>query len=231
MVTTPDGRPVAMVHCNNCTNEINAWAKLSAPVPRGLGQTVDHEPAVTTMFTSALQGDADGGGLVLLQLPVRRTHHRPGGRPAPVCPRSREPVQLRQLMRTQLYSALATLKLGMDILCEEQVAVDRLLGHGGFFKTPVVGQRMMAAAANAAVSVMETAGEGGPWGMALLAAYAGPQEPRARPWTTTWTPVFAGQKVYPVEPQAEDLTGFTAFMERYRANLAVERAAVEHYTI
>ena len=231
MVTTPDGKPVAMVHCNNCTNEINAWAKLFAQFQEAMGQTVDMNKLFTTMFESALQGDANGGGLVLYNyLSGESITGLDEGRPLFVRGPESE-FSFANLMRTQLYSALATLKLGLDILSGEQVAVDRLLGHGGFFKTPVVGQRMMAAAANAAVSVMETAGEGGPWGMAVLAAYAGRKTQGQTLDNYLDTCVFAGQKVTTVEPQAEDLAGFNAFMERYRANLPVERAAVEHYTI
>ena len=137
-------------------------------------------------------------------------------------------MDFANFMRAQLYSALATLKLGMDILAGEHVALDRLLGHGGFFKTPVVGQRIMAAAAGAPVSVMETAGEGGPWGMALLAAYLVRRTGGQTLEDYLDKAVFAGQPVTTLSPQADDVEGFNAFIRRYSAGLAVERSAVEH---
>ena len=131
-------------------------------------------------------------------------------------------------MRAQLYSALATLKIGLDILAGEQVAVDRLLGHGGFFKTPVVGQRILAAAAGAPVAVLETAGEGGPWGRALLAAYRGRKAEGQTLEDYLEQKVFAGQPVTTLAPEAADVAGFNAFIGRYTAGLPVERSAVEH---
>ena len=187
MVTTPDGRPVAMVHCNNCTNEINAWARLFRQFPTPGPEVEITTPCSPPCLRPPSRASQDGGGLLLYNyLSGEPITGLEDGRPLFVRGPESD-LSFANLMRTQLYSALATLKLGMDILSEEQVAVDRLLGHGGFFKTPVVGQRMMAAAANAPVAVMETAGEGGPWGMALLAAYADAR-PRARPWRTSWTP-------------------------------------------
>ncbi len=227
MVTTPTGKPVAMVHCNNCTNEINAWANVFTGFLEAMDLPVDKNKLFTAMFRTALSGAPDAGGLVLYNYlsgePVAGVD---AGRP--LLMRSPEAhLDFANFMRAQLYSALATLKLGMDILAGEHVVVDRLLGHGGFFKTPVAGQRIMAAAAGAPVSVMETAGEGGPWGMALLASY--------RAWRKTGqsledyldAQVFAGQSADTVQPEAEDIAGFTAFMQRYVPGLAVERAAIE----
>ena len=226
MVTTPDGAPVAMVHCNNCTNEINAWAGVFEGLLTALGQKVDKNALFTAMFSSALEGKVDGGGLVLYNYlsgePITGLEE---GRP--LLARGPEgELTFANFMRTQLYSALATLKIGLDILAGEQVAVDRLLGHGGFFKTPLVGQRMMAAAAGSPVAVMETAGEGGPWGMALLAAYAVAKEEGQSLQDYLDHQVFAGQAVTVVEPEAEDVAGFAAFMDRYNRGLAVERSAV-----
>ena len=228
MVTTPTGKPVAMVHCNNCTNEINAWASVFKGLLSALGQTPDMNALYTAMFQSAAQGADDAGGLVLYNYlsgePITGMEE---GRPLLV--RSPEAtLDFPNFMRAQLYSALATLKLGMDILAGEQVAVDRLLGHGGFFKTPVVGQRIMAAAAGAPVSVMETAGEGGPWGMALLAAYCVRKAQGQTLEDYLENQVFAGQPVTTLAPEAADVEGFNAFIRRYSAGLAVERAAVEH---
>ena len=228
MVTTPTGKPVAMVHCNNCTNEINAWAKVFQGLLEALGQKPDMNAVYTAMFRSALEGAADGDGAVLYNyLSGEPITQMEAGRPLLV--RTPEAhLDFPNFMRIQLYSALATLKIGLDILAEEKVALDRLLGHGGFFKTPEAGQRIMAAAAGAPVSVMETAGEGGPWGMALLAAYmvTKAQGETLEHWLDS--KIFAGQKVETLEPNAEDVAGFRKFMERYKSGLAVERAAVEN---
>ena len=217
-----------MVHCNNCTNEINAWAEVFSGLLTALGHEVDKNALYTAMFTSALEGKADGDGLLLYNyLSGEPVTGLSDGRPLLV--RGPEAhLNFANFMRTQLYSALATLKVGLDILGEEHVAVDRLMGHGGFFKTPVVGQRILAAAANSPVATMETAGEGGPWGMALLAAYAVHKTDGQSLQDYLNTQVFGDQKVSVVEPQAEDVEGFTNFMVHYKAGLAVERAAVEH---
>ena len=134
---------------------------------------------------------------------------------------------LPNLMRAHIYSAMATLKIGLDILQDEKVAVDRLLGHGGYFKTPEVGQRVMAAAMGAPVSVMETAGEGGPWGMALLAAYAVEKQPGQTLEDYLDQQIFAGQKVETIAPDPADVAGFQAFMEQYKKGMPAERAAVD----
>ena len=228
MVTTPDGAPVAMVHCNNCTNEINAWANVFEGLLTALGHEVDKNALYTAMFTKALEGKADCDGLLLYNyLSGEPVTGLSDGRPLLVRgPEAK--LNFANFMRTQLYSALATLKVGLDILAKEQVKVDRLMGHGGFFKTPVVGQRIMAAAANSPVAVMETAGEGGPWGMALLAAYAVHKAEGQSLQDYLDTQVFGDQKVSVVEPVAEDVEGFANFMVHYKAGLAVERSAVEH---
>lgn len=228
MVTTPAGKPVAMVHCNNCTNEINAWAQVFRGFLEALGQTPDMDQVFTAMFRSASAGAADGGGLLLYNYlsgePVTGLNE---GRP--LLARAPEgQLTFANFMRVQLYSAVATLKLGLDILSGEQVVVDRLLGHGGFFKTPEVGQRIMAAAAGAPVSVMETAGEGGPWGMALLAAYRAEQAGGQTLEDYLSQRVFAGQTVSTIAPDPADEAGFAAFMERYVKGLPIQRAAVEH---
>lgn len=227
MVTTPDGAPVAMVHCNNCTNEINAWAQVFKGFLESLGQKPDMNQIFTAMFQSAQAGQADGGGLVLYNyLSGEPITNLKEGRPLLV--RSPEAaLNFPNFMRVQLYSALATLKIGMDILAGEHVMIQRLFGHGGFFKTPEVGQRIMAAATSSSVSVMETAGEGGPWGMALLAAYLAERKPGETLEHYLDCQVFAGQTVVPLDPQPQDVDGFTQFMKRYRSGLTVERQAVE----
>ena len=225
MVTTPDGAPVAMVHCNNCTNEINAWAQVFKGFLQALGQTPDMNQIFTAMFTAAREGAVDGGGLVLYNYlsgePITNLEE---GRPLLVRGPDAQ-LTFPNFMRTQLYSALATLKIGLDILAQEEVAVDRLLGHGGFFKTPVVGQKILAAAAGAPVSVMETAGEGGPWGMALLCAYMVQKEAGERLEDYLDNKVFAGQPITTQTPDPEEQAGFQQFLGRYTSALVVERTA------
>ena len=227
MVTTPDGAPVAMVHCNNCTNEINAWAQVFKGFLEALGQTPDMNQIFTAMFSSARQGAVDGGGLVLYNYlsgePITNLEE---GRPLLVRGPDAQ-LNFPNFMRTQLYSALATLKIGLDILAQEEVAVDRLLGHGGFFKTPVVGQKILAAAAGAPVSVMETAGEGGPWGMALLCAYMVKKEAGERLEDYLDNKVFAGQPISTQTPDPEEQAGFAQFLGRYTKALQVERTAAQ----
>lgn len=226
MVTTPTGKPVAMVHCNNCTNEINAWASVFQGFLEALGDTPDRNRIFTAMFTAAGAGERDCGGLLLYNyLSGEPVTGLTEGRPL-LCRKPEGRLSFPNFMRAQLYSAVATLKIGMDILAEEQVRIDRLFGHGGFFKTPVVGQSVMAAALGVPVSVMETAGEGGAWGMALLAAYRG-AETGASLEDYLEHQVFAGQTGTTLEPDPADRAGFEAFIQQYAAGLAIERAAVE----
>ena len=172
MVTTPDGAPVAMVHCNTCTSDLDGWVKLLGEMAQAAGVTLTKTQLYTLFYQKALQGDADCGGLVNFNYfsgePVTGV---PDGRPLFVR-RPDAKFNLANFARAQLYACMATLKYGLDILFEqEQVTVDNLLGHGGLFKVPVVGQKLLAGALGVPVSVMKTAGEGGPWGMALLAGY------------------------------------------------------------
>ncbi len=172
MVTTPSGKPVAMVHSNNCTSDLNAWVDLFQEFTRVLGVEVSDAKLYETLYRQALAGDADAGGLLAYNY-VSGEHITKieEGRPLFVrTPESR--FTLPNFMRMHLFSSLGALKIGMGILFEqEKVKIDQILGHGGFFKTKEVGQRIMAAAMNVPVSVMETAGEGGAWGIALLASY------------------------------------------------------------
>ena len=228
MVTTPTGAPVAMVHCNNCTSDINAWAGLFREFAAACGLELDADRLYTTLFRAALEGAPDGGGLMSYSLdsgePVAGLDE---GRPLFL----RQPGQalhLGDFMRTQLMAALATLKLGNDLLLSEGVQIDALYGHGGYFKTPVVGQRMLAAALNAPVTVMETAGEGGAWGMALLAGFALWRRDGQRLEDYLAGQVFADMQGSRLEPDAADAAGFDAFLARFRQGLPVERAAAEH---
>ena len=227
MVTTPTGAPVAMVHCNNGTNEINAWAGVFQGLLEALGQKADMNAVYTAMFRAALDGEKDGGGILLYNyLSGEPVAGLSDGRPLLV----RTPgakLDFPNFMRVQLCSALATLKIGLDILAGERVAVDVLMGHGGFFKTPEAGQRIMAAAAGAPVCVMETAGEGGPWGMALLAAYAVNRDGDQTLEDYLANCVFAEQSGSTRKPDPADVDGFNAFMKQYVEGLAIQRSAIE----
>ena len=228
LVTTPDGSLVAMVHCNNCTSDLNAWVGIFREFMEACGMEVDMNKLFGTLYNKALEGDKDCGGLLswcyFSGEPVTGFDE---GRPLFV----RTPdakFNLANFMRTHLYSSLAALKIGMDILFEqEHVALDELMGHGGLFKTKGVGQSIMAAAANVPVTCMETAGEGGAWGIALLAAYMKNKEEGETLDAYLNNKVFAGQKGETLSPDPADVEGFKKFIENYTKELAVERAAVE----
>lgn len=228
MVTTPDGSPVAMVHCNTCTSDLDGWVKLLGEMAEAAGAPLTKNQLYTLFYRKALQGDADCGGLVNFNYfsgePVTGM---PDGRPLFV----RRPdarLNLANFARAQLYACMATLKYGLDILFDqEQVTVDNLLGHGGLFKVPGVGQKLMAGALNVPVSVMQTAGEGGPWGMALLAGYRLHRAEGETLENYLHSRIFAGAEGSTVRPDEADRQGFAAFMENYIRCLAVEHAAVE----
>jgi sugar (pentulose or hexulose) kinase len=228
MVTTPTGKPVAMVHSNNCTSDLNAWVDLFQEFTRLLGVEMAESRLYEMLYQQGLAGEADAGGLLAYNY-VSGEHitHLEEGRPMFVrTPESR--FTLSNFMRVHLFSSLGALKIGMDILFEkEKVKIDKILGHGGFFKTKEVGQRMMAAAMNVPVSVMETAGEGGAWGIALLASYMlnkGANKPLEAYLSEK---VFAGEGGTTIAPDLGDVAGFTTFMERYKHGLVIERAAVD----
>jgi sugar (pentulose or hexulose) kinase len=228
MVTTPTGKPVAMVHSNNCTSDLNAWVDLFGEFTAALGVEISQSALFEMLYRQALAGDADGGGLLAYNyLSGEHITHLAEGRPLFVrTPNSR--FTLANFMRVHLFSALGALKIGLDILFEqEQVQLDRVLGHGGFFKTADVGQKIMAAAMNVPVAVMQTASEGGAWGIALLAAYAlnkGAHEPLEDYLANR---VFAQEQSTTIAPDPQDVAGFTAFMERYKTGLVIEQAAVD----
>ena len=228
MVTTPAGAPVAMVHCNNCTSDINAWVNLLSEFAQLIGAPQDKGTLFTKLFRKALEGDADCGGLVSYNyFSGEGVTDLDEGRPL----FARTPnasFTLANFMRTHILSALATLKIGLDILTgEEQVQVDRLYGHGGFFKTPEVGQRMLSAAIGAPVSCMETAGEGGPYGMALLAAYMLRKEDGETLADYLDKRVFAGAASTTLMAEKADIDGFNRFLTRYKKAFPAEKAAVE----
>jgi sugar (pentulose or hexulose) kinase len=228
IVTTPIGKPVAMVHCNNCTTDQDAWVKLVGEAAGMFGAKPDKSALYSALYQKALEAEADGGGLMAYNYyagePITGLEE---GRPLLArTPDSRFTVA--NLMRTLLFSAMATLKLGMDILTDkEHVRLDQMLGHGGLFKTKGVAQRLMAAALDVPITVMESAAEGGAWGIALLAAYMSQKAPDETLEAYLTEKVFARGEGARVEPDPEDKRGFAAFMKRYVQGLAAERAVVE----
>ena len=229
LVTTPDGSLVAMVHCNNCTSDLNAWVNLFKEYSEMMGMKVDMNELYGNLYRKALEGEDDCGGLLAYN--YFSGEHVTGfneGRPLFV----RTPdakFSLANFMRVHLFTSLGALKTGLDILLKEEgVQVDEILGHGGLFKTKGVGQSILAAAIDAPVSVMETAGEGGAWGIALLASYMIHKDAGESLAAFLDKKVFAGQKGEKMAPKASDVEGFDRFMKRYSAGLAIERAAVEN---
>ena len=228
LVTTPDGALVGMVHCNNCTSDLNAWVNIFDEFAKSIGTEIDKNRLFSVLYNKALEGDADCGGLI--------SYNYFSGEPvtgfdagAPLFVRKADDkFNLANFMRTHLYSSLAALKAGLDLLFkEEDVKVDKMFGHGGLFKTKGVGQRVAAAAMNTSVSVMETAGEGGAWGIALLAAYMKDKKEGEALGEYLEQKIFNGQSGSSMDPVPEDVAGFNKFMERYMAGLAVEHAAVD----
>lgn len=229
MVTTPDGSPVAMVHCNNCTSDLNAWVGLFKQYQELLGVPVDMNEVFGKLYNHALEGDADCGGLIAYNYisgePVTGLAE---GRPMFVRS-ANDHFNLANFMRANLYASVAVLKIGNDVLFkDEKVQVDRITGHGGLFKTKGVGQRILAAAINSPISVMETAGEGGAWGIALLAGYLVNNDEKLSLADYLDKKVFAGNTGVEIAPTAEDVAGFDKYIETYKAGLAIEKAAVEN---
>jgi len=230
MVTTPTGKAVAMVHCNNCTSDINAWAEMFCGLTRAVGKEISYYEALDAIFYSALKGDKDCGGVMTVNYfsgePVTYLEE---GRPLLVR-RPDSKFSFENLSRSLVCSAMAALKLGMDILTDkENVPVDTLYGHGGFFKAKGVGQSLMAGALKVPVSVMETAGEGGPWGMAVLASYLVNKAEGETLESFLSGKVFAASHGETLEPKDEDVKGFEGFIADYVKALEVEKAAVKAY--
>ena len=228
IVTTPDGNLVAMVHCNNCTSELNAWVKMIREYEELLGPVADKHAIYRILFEQALQGDPDCGGLVAFNYvsgePVTGFSE---GRPLFVRS-ANDNFTLANFMRAQLYGSLVVLKIGNDVLFrEENVKVDRITGHGGLFKTPVVGQKILAAALNSPISVMETAGEGGAWGIALLAGFLVNNLSRLPLPDYLDKIVFGGNTGTEIAPDPADVAGFETWLAAYKAAFPIERAAVE----
>ena len=228
LVTTPTGNLVGMVHCNNCTSDLNAWVNLFQEYGEAMGLKADKNDIFATLYNKALEGDADCGGLLsycyLSGEPITDFEE---GRPL-FARMADSKFNLANFMRTHLYSSLATLKIGMDILFKQEgVTLDNIMGHGGLFKTKGVGQKIMAAAASVPVSVMETAGEGGAWGIALLADYMKQKQNNQTLEQYLNDEVFCGGEAVTIAPSQEDSEGFDRFIALYQKGLAIEKAAVE----
>ena len=226
VVATPAGKTVAMAHTNTCTSEIDVWVNLIADSAQAMGWPVDMNELYPALYRKALEGDADCSGIITFNYfagePLTQTEN---GRPMLVrLPESK--LTLANLMRSQLYGAIATLKIGMDMLArEEQVESDTLLGHGGFFKTPGVGQQILADALNVPISTMETAGEGGPWGMALLASFMHRKEAGESLEDYLQQKVFSDAKSTVAQPDPAGVAGFRKYLERYNTCIPAQQAA------
>lgn len=229
MVTTPTGNLVAMVHCNNCTSDINAWVKLFGEFAKSIGVTLETEELFSVLFKKALEGEPDCGGLLAYN--YYSGEHITGfeeGRPLFVrTPDSK--MNLANFMRVHLFTALGALKAGLDILIhQENVKVDTILGHGGFFTQKEVSQKIVAAAIDTPVSVMNTASEGGAWGIALLASYMNTKKEGESLESFLKDRVFAKSQGSEIAPKKEDVEGFNVFIERYLKGLPIERAAIDN---
>lgn len=228
LVTTPSGEAVAMVHCNNCTSDLNAWVNIFKEFAEAFGMDVDMNKLFGTLYNHAMKGDVDGGNLLAYNyISGENITGMEEGRPLFVrTPNSK--FNLANFMRVNLYSALATLKIGNDILLKEEgVKVDKLLGHGGLFKTKGVGQQILADAMNSPISVMETAGEGGAWGIAVLASYMINKADGESLGDYLNNKVFAGQEGTSLDPDPEGVKGFDEFIKIYKAGLPIQRAAID----
>lgn len=227
LVTTPAGVPVAMVHCNNGASELAEWADVLGQFAAALGRPADPDDVFGALLRAALDGEADGGGLLAYNyLAGEHILGLTEGRPMVVrTPDSR--LTLANFARTQVYGVFATLALGMRVLRDEGVHLDSVFAHGGLFRTAGVAQRMLAAALDAPVAVGDTASEGGAWGIALLAAYLEAARDGVGLAEHLATAVFGDAELSVVEPDAQDVQGFTAYLDRYQAGLAVQRAAGE----
>lgn len=227
MVTTPTGKPVAMVHCNNCCTDLDYWVKLFIEFSSLSGNNLTKGEIYDLLYNEALKGDSDCGKIVSINYfsgePVTGFSQ---GRPM-VLRSENSNFNLANFMRTHIYSAIATLKIGMEILEEENVDIDKLMGHGGLFKTKYVGQKLMAGAMKTPVSVLSTAGEGGAWGIAVLASYAKNSFDLSLEEFLD-KKVFSKYEISTVEPDINDVNGFEKYMTLYKKSLAVEKSAVEN---
>lgn len=226
LITTPDGQLVGMAHSNNCTSDYDAWISLFGEAAMALGMNVSTPVLYDTLLEQALKGDPDCGGLLAYGY-ISGEHMTGFSEGRPLFARSEgSNFTLPNFIRTHLFTSLCALKTGLNILMDEEgVKVDEIRGHGGFFKAAEVGQKIMAAATNTPISILDTAGEGGAWGIALLASFMANDSSETLP--EYLNKVFANSMGTAVKPDPSDVGGFNAFFERYHKGLAIERAAVE----
>jgi len=227
IVTTPTGNNVAMVHCNNCTSDINAWVNLFDEFLTACDVKLDKNKLFEILYKKALSGKTDCGGLMAYNY-YSGENIMCVNEGRPLFLRSpKADLKLSDFMRTLLYASLSTLKIGTDILFKEEgVTVDKIYGHGGFFKTEGVGQQFLAAALNVPITVMDTAGEGGAWGMAVLAAYMKNKREAESLEMYLDRKVFCNQAGKTIVPNREEVQGFDRFAENYKKCFAVEQAAI-----
>lgn len=228
LVTTPSGEQVAMVHCNNCTSDLNAWIGIFREFADLFGMNIDQNELFGKLYQLALSGDFEGGGLLAYNY-LSGEHITGFEKGSPLLVRTPDSkFNLANFMRTHLFTSLGALKVGLDILLKEEgIRLDKIYGHGGFFKTPIVGQKIVAAAMNTPVSLMDTAGEGGAWGIALLAAYTKDRKSLELAQYLN-EKVFALGSETTIEPDPVDVEGFDVFIARYRRGLPIEKAAIEY---
>lgn len=227
MVTTPTGKPVAMVHCNNCTNDMNAWVSIFKELTELVTGNPADDSIYRKLYEKSLEGNTDCGGVTVYNyLAGESVTHLDEGRPM-VIRNAESSFTLANFIRSMLYSTISTLKIGMDLLSEEGVKIDSVTGHGGLFKTPVVGQKYLAAALNAPVSVMKTAGEGGPYGMALLVAYMLRENKDLSLDSFLSEKVFNKAEITVMQPDPNDVEGFNKYIDTYKSGLGAEEAAVK----
>ncbi len=225
MVTTPTGKLVAMAHSNNCTTDLNAWMSLFQENLQAFGVQVSTEKLYETLFNQALQGSADCGGL--LSYGFHSGEH--GLNLAKGCPMFIHPTNaqfnLANFMRSQLYFCFAAMKLGIDILLQqEKVNISQILGHGGIFKTQGIAQKVLASALNTPILTMNTAGEGGAWGIALLANFLGKNQSLESYLDEV---IFKDSQTTLVNPDETMHAGYQQFMQTYQQGIAVVQTAVE----
>jgi sugar (pentulose or hexulose) kinase len=224
LVTTPVGDPVAMVHCNNCTSDINDWVDLLADYSKAMGQPVDKGAVYTTLFNEALGADKDAGGLVSIPFVSGETVMGvQTGHPLFVRGQNAR-FTIANFMRMNIMSAFGALAVGNESLRKEGVRIDKLYGHGGIFKTPKVAQSLLAAALDAPVTVMETAGEGGAWGQAVAASYMLNRDEGESLADYLNDKVFSGMSGMTIEPDPADVAGFKTYVERFKHANAAELA-------
>ena len=226
MVTTPVGKPVAMVHCNNCCTDLDYWVNVFGQFASAIGAQMSKPELYDALYESALYGESNAGGLVNINyFSGEPVSHTDDGRPLFVRTQNAN-FNLANFMRSQIYSTMATLKIGMEILEKENVTIKCLMGHGGLFKTPLVGQKLMAGAMNCPVAVMKTAGEGGAWGMAVLAKYVVDGDEPLDEYLNN--KVFANSECKTVAPDENDVNGFNEYMKLYKSALKAEVVAYEN---